>query len=46
MTYRYGLLPLKVPRVTLRPIAHLSTDLRDHHLRARWERLVRRWARP
>lgn len=29
--------------VTLRPITHLATDLRDHHLKARWDRLVRRW---
>lgn len=31
--------------VILRPITHLATDLRDHHLRARWDRLVRRWLR-
>jgi hypothetical protein len=31
--------------VILRPITHLATDLRDHHLRARWDRLVRRWIR-
>lgn len=31
--------------VILRPITHLATDLRDHHLRARWHRLVRRWFR-
>lgn len=29
--------------VILRPITHLATDLRDHHLLARWDRLVRRW---
>jgi hypothetical protein len=29
--------------VTLRPITHLATDLRDHHLIARWTRLIRRW---
>jgi len=29
--------------VILRPITNLATDLRDHHLRARWHRLVRRW---
>lgn len=31
------------PPVELRPIRHLSTDLRDHHLVARWHRLCRRW---
>lgn len=31
--------------VTLRPITHLGTDLRDHHLRARWQRLLTRWIR-
>ena len=31
--------------VTLRPIVHLATDLRDYHLRARWDRLIRRWLR-
>jgi len=31
--------------VTLRPITHLATDLRDHHLLSRWARLVRRWRR-
>lgn len=30
-------------RVTLRPIEWLSRDLRDHHLLARWSRLLRRW---
>jgi len=29
--------------VILRPIPNLATDLRDHHLRARWHRLMRRW---
>jgi hypothetical protein len=29
--------------VILRPITNLATDLRDHHLRARWHRLVMRW---
>jgi hypothetical protein len=29
--------------VVLRPIPNLATDLRDHHLIARWTRLVRRW---
>lgn len=29
--------------VILRPIPNLATDLRDHHLKARWDRLVRRW---
>lgn len=43
--YQFGLLALRAPRVTLRPIANLTTDLRDHHLRARWDRLVRRWFR-
>jgi len=32
--------------VILRPITNLATDLRDHHLKARWNRLVRRWIRP
>jgi len=31
--------------VILRPIPNLATDLRDHHLRARWARLIRRWCR-
>lgn len=31
------------PRVRLRPLTWLSQDLRDHHLIARWNRLVRRW---
>lgn len=31
--------------VTLRPIPNLATDLRDHHLRARWQRLLTRWIR-
>lgn len=31
------------PRVQLRPIPWIATDLRDHHLLARWNRLVRRW---
>ena len=31
--------------VILRPITHLATDLRDHHLRARWQRLLTRWVR-
>jgi hypothetical protein len=44
--YRYGLLALKPPRVTLRPINNIAIDLRDHHLRARWNRLVRRWRKP
>lgn len=29
--------------VILRPIPNLATDLRDHHLIARWTRLLRRW---
>lgn len=33
------------PRVLLRPITWLSQDLRDHHLRARFSRLMRRWIR-
>lgn len=41
--YRYGLLALKPPKVEVRLIRHLTTDLRDHHLIARWNRLVRRW---
>jgi hypothetical protein len=41
--YAFGLLPLKAPRVTLRPIANLSRDLRDHHLLSRWHRLCLRW---
>lgn len=32
-------------RVSLRPIPWLSQDLRDHHLVARWSRLMRRWRR-
>jgi hypothetical protein len=32
--------------VVLRPITHLATDLRDHHLMSRWHRLLRRWKRP
>ncbi len=31
--------------VVLRPITHLATDLRDHHLKARWQRLLTRWIR-
>ena len=31
--------------VILRPITHLATDLRDHHLIARWQRLLRRWSK-
>lgn len=34
---------LKPRSVILRPITHLATDLRDHHLKARWTRLLRRW---
>lgn len=45
MSYRFGLLALKPPKVELRVIRHISTDLRDHHLRARFDRLVRRWRR-
>jgi hypothetical protein len=44
--YHFGLMPTKTPRVTLRPLRHLSTDIRDHHLIARWKRLCRRWMRP
>jgi len=29
--------------VILRPITNLARDLRDHHLRARWDRLLRKW---
>jgi len=31
--------------VILRPITNLATDLRDHHLKARWQRLLTRWIR-
>lgn len=43
--YRFGLLALRPPKVELRVIRHISTDLRDHHLRARWARLMLRWSR-
>jgi hypothetical protein len=45
MTFAFGLFSTKAPRVELRPINYLSTDLRDHHGRARWDRLIRRWNR-
>jgi hypothetical protein len=31
--------------VILRPIAYMGTDLRDHHLKARWHRLLTKWIR-
>lgn len=46
MTFAFGLFSNKPPRVELRPIAYLTRDLRDHHLRARFDRLMRRWVRP
>lgn len=40
----YGIFHDPKPRsVILRPITNLATDLRDHHLRARFARLLRRW---
>ena len=33
------------PRVRLAVTPWLSQDLRDHHLIARWSRLLRRWRR-
>lgn len=44
-TYMFGQFVDVQTRVVLRPIRHLSTDLRSRHLFARWDRLTRRWIR-
>lgn len=40
-----GIFHDNAPRVRLAVVPWLATDLRDHHLLARWSRLLRRWRR-